>query len=207
MINVANGEYNKVVPRASGEAEQKIQAAEGYALKRVNEAEGDVSRFNAVFAEYLKAPKSPSDASILRRCERSFQNLARRSSSTSRPVRYCRCCNCHRMRKEPSDESTSSFHCCPDRGPAAFFVFSAAYTVSETEQVIITQFGKPVGDPVTEPGCISRSPSSRKSRGSKNASWNGTAAQMRCRPKTRPISWLTPSGAGGSMTPSNTFCV
>ena len=57
MINVANSEYNKVVPRASGEAEQKVQAAEGYALKRVNEAEGDVSRFNAVFAEYLKAPE------------------------------------------------------------------------------------------------------------------------------------------------------
>ena len=57
MINVANGEYNKVVPRASGEAEQKIQAAEGYALKRVNEAEGDVSRFNAVLTEFLKAPE------------------------------------------------------------------------------------------------------------------------------------------------------
>ncbi|GAA4444504.1 FtsH protease activity modulator HflK [Novipirellula rosea] len=57
LINVANGEYNKVVPRASGEAEQKIQAAEGYALKRVNEAEGDVARFNAVMAEYLKAPE------------------------------------------------------------------------------------------------------------------------------------------------------
>ncbi len=57
MINVANGEYNKEVPRASGEAEQKIQAAEGYALKRVNEAEGDVSRFDAVLAEYLKAPE------------------------------------------------------------------------------------------------------------------------------------------------------
>lgn len=57
LINVANGEYNKVVPRASGEAEQKIQAAEGYALKRVNEAEGEVSRFNAVLSEYLKAPE------------------------------------------------------------------------------------------------------------------------------------------------------
>ncbi len=57
MINVANGEYNKVVPRAGGEAEQKIRAAEGYALKRINEAEGDVSRFNAVMAEYLKAPE------------------------------------------------------------------------------------------------------------------------------------------------------
>ena len=57
MVNVANGEYNKEVPRARGEAEQKIQAAEGYATKRVNEAEGDVSRFNAVLAEYLKAPE------------------------------------------------------------------------------------------------------------------------------------------------------
>jgi membrane protease subunit HflK len=57
MINEANGEYNKVVPRASGEANQKIQAAEGYALKRINEAEGDVARFEAVLAEYLKAPE------------------------------------------------------------------------------------------------------------------------------------------------------
>lgn len=57
MINVANGEYNKEVPRARGEAEQKQQAAEGYALKRINEAEGDVSRFNAVFAEFVKAPE------------------------------------------------------------------------------------------------------------------------------------------------------
>ena len=57
MINVANGEYNKVVPRARGEAEQRIQSAEGYALKRVNEAEGDVARFNAILAEYIKAPE------------------------------------------------------------------------------------------------------------------------------------------------------
>jgi membrane protease subunit HflC len=30
--------------------------------------------------------------------------------------------------------------------------FQAAYVVDETEQVIITQFGKPVGSPITEPG-------------------------------------------------------
>jgi membrane protease subunit HflC len=30
--------------------------------------------------------------------------------------------------------------------------FSSAYTIRETEQVIITQFGKPVGDPVFAPG-------------------------------------------------------
>lgn len=57
MINVANGEYNKVIPRARGEADQRLQAAEGYRLKRVNEAEGDVSRFNALLEEYIKAPE------------------------------------------------------------------------------------------------------------------------------------------------------
>ena len=33
-----------------------------------------------------------------------------------------------------------------------FLLGQATYTVSETEQVIITQFGDPVGDPVTSPG-------------------------------------------------------
>lgn len=56
MINVARGEYNKAVPRARGQADQRVQAAEGYAIQRVNEAEGDVHRFNALLAEYLKAP-------------------------------------------------------------------------------------------------------------------------------------------------------
>ena len=56
-INVANGEYNKEVPRASGEADRMIREAEGYATKRINEAEGDVARFNALFAEYQKAPE------------------------------------------------------------------------------------------------------------------------------------------------------
>ena len=33
-----------------------------------------------------------------------------------------------------------------------FLLAQATYTVTETEQVIITQFGDPVGDPVTSPG-------------------------------------------------------
>ena len=31
-------------------------------------------------------------------------------------------------------------------------LYSAAYTIDETEQAVITQFGKAVGDPITEPG-------------------------------------------------------
>ncbi len=56
-INMANGEYNKAVPRAKGIADQKIQEADGYAFKRVNEALGDTERFNALLAEYRKAPE------------------------------------------------------------------------------------------------------------------------------------------------------
>jgi len=35
---------------------------------------------------------------------------------------------------------------------SVFFLASSLYTVDEVEQVIITQFGKPVGEPVTEAG-------------------------------------------------------
>lgn len=56
-INVANGEYNKEIPRARGRAAQTIRAAEGYAQQRINQAEGEVAAFNALLAEYLKAPE------------------------------------------------------------------------------------------------------------------------------------------------------
>jgi membrane protease subunit HflC len=35
---------------------------------------------------------------------------------------------------------------------ALIVINSAAYTVNETEQAVITQFGNPIGDPVTDPG-------------------------------------------------------
>jgi membrane protease subunit HflK len=57
MLNVANGEYNKVIPKAKGEADQMIRGAEGYQFKRVNEAEGDVASFNAMLAQYVKSPE------------------------------------------------------------------------------------------------------------------------------------------------------
>jgi membrane protease subunit HflK len=57
LINEAKRDYNKVIPLAEGEKDQRIREADGYRLKRINEAEGDVARFNALFAEYSKAPE------------------------------------------------------------------------------------------------------------------------------------------------------
>lgn len=57
LINEARRDYNKVIPLALGEKDQRIREADGYRLKRINEAEGDAARFNALFAEYVKAPE------------------------------------------------------------------------------------------------------------------------------------------------------
>lgn len=57
LINEARRDYNKVIPLAKGEKDQRIREADGYRLKRINEAEGDVARFNALLAEYNKAPE------------------------------------------------------------------------------------------------------------------------------------------------------
>jgi len=57
LINEARRDYNKVIPLAEGEKDQRIREADGYRLKRINEAEGDAARFNALYAEYSKAPE------------------------------------------------------------------------------------------------------------------------------------------------------
>jgi len=40
----------------------------------------------------------------------------------------------------------------------AFLVYAAAYTVDETEQVVVTQFGKPMGAPKRDPGLYFKIP-------------------------------------------------
>src|SRR5690606_3617613 len=57
LINQAEAEYNRVIPRARGEAEETIQLAEAFALNRVNRAKGEADRFSSLFSEYQKAPE------------------------------------------------------------------------------------------------------------------------------------------------------
>ena len=49
LINQAEADYNRIIPRARGEAEETIQLAEAYALTRVNGARGEAERFNSIF--------------------------------------------------------------------------------------------------------------------------------------------------------------
>ena len=56
-INVAEREYNRVVPEARGRADQLLSEAEAYSINVVNRSRGDAARFKSVSDEYLKAPE------------------------------------------------------------------------------------------------------------------------------------------------------
>ncbi len=58
--------------------------------------------------------------------------------------------------------------------------FASAYTINETQQVIITQFGKPVGEPITEAGLHFRVPFIQKVHyfDKRILEWDGDANQI-----------------------------
>ena len=67
-----------------------------------------------------------------------------------------------------------------------FFAISAAYTVDETEQVIITQFGKPVGEPIVDAGLHFKIPFIQEvNRLDKRIlDWDGRPSEMPTKDKT-----------------------
>ena len=143
-INEAWAEYNQAVPQAKGEAEQAVRAAEGYALERVNNAEGDAKRFEALYEEYRKAPEVTRKRIYLETMGALLPKLGRKvivddkaqGRAAAPPAR--RGGQGGEAVKTPlagrAARSSPRSSCC-----------SSVYTLSETEQVILTQFGKPVG--------------------------------------------------------------
>jgi len=67
-----------------------------------------------------------------------------------------------------------------------FLAYNAAYMVDETEQVVITQFGKVVGEPITSPGLKFKLPFFQKANiFAKNLlTWNGIPGQVPTQDKT-----------------------
>lgn len=57
LEKLADAYANRVLAAARGEAARVLEVAEGYRARVVNEAEGEASRFQAVLAEYQKAPE------------------------------------------------------------------------------------------------------------------------------------------------------
>jgi len=70
LINQAEAEYNRVIPRARGEAEETVQLAEAYALNRVNRAKGEAERFNSLYEVYIQSPEVTKQRIYLETMER-----------------------------------------------------------------------------------------------------------------------------------------
>lgn len=70
LINQAEAEYNRVIPRARGEGEETVQLAEAYALNRVNRAKGEAERFNSLYEAYIQSPEVTKQRIYLETMER-----------------------------------------------------------------------------------------------------------------------------------------
>ncbi|MEO1151087.1 MAG: FtsH protease activity modulator HflK [Pseudomonadota bacterium] len=57
VINEAERDANRIIPVAEGEAQRILQEAQAYAAEVTNDALGQATRFNEIYAEYLKAPE------------------------------------------------------------------------------------------------------------------------------------------------------
>ncbi|QDH79289.1 FtsH protease activity modulator HflK [Echinicola soli] len=75
LINQAEAEYNRVIPRARGVAQETIELAEAFALNRVNRAEGEADRFNSLFEAYSKAPEVTKQRIYLETMEKVLPKL------------------------------------------------------------------------------------------------------------------------------------
>ncbi|MBI3295091.1 MAG: FtsH protease activity modulator HflK [Deltaproteobacteria bacterium] len=76
-INVAEREYNNVIPEAKGKAEQVIADAGAFAISLVNRAKGDASNFNARLVEYRRAPEVTRKRLYLEAMEEIFSSMER----------------------------------------------------------------------------------------------------------------------------------
>ena len=72
--NVATRYANEVVPRARGEAAQIVRDAEAYRDRVVHEANGEAARFDAIAAEYRRAPRVTRDRIYLETMEQIYRD-------------------------------------------------------------------------------------------------------------------------------------
>ena len=71
-------------------------------------------------------------------------------------------------------------------GALAVVLFLSTFTVNQAEQVIITQFGRPVGDPITSPGLHFKMPFVQQvnSFDKRYLAWDGPMVEMSTKDKT-----------------------
>lgn len=71
-VNNARKYENDIIPKARGEAQAAIENAEAVKKTRILNATGDVAKFNAVYAEYIKNPSVTENRLVLETLEKIY---------------------------------------------------------------------------------------------------------------------------------------
>lgn len=77
-VNNAKSYENENLPKARGEAAKMVEQAKGYAATVIGQAEGDRDRFNAILAEYRKAPAITRERIYIEAMQRVYPSLDKR---------------------------------------------------------------------------------------------------------------------------------
>ena len=165
-INQAQEQANREIPKARGEATRTVTEAEGYAVERVNRANGEATRFRAILAEYQRAPEvtrrrlyleamggilpEAKALYIVDSDQKALLPWLRMESGQTCPAAAGK-------RREESHGRGTAHENALNIGLALVGgrhrrLSGTFYTLEEGEQAVIVQFGRPVGDPVTEAG-------------------------------------------------------
>jgi len=73
----ANTYRNDIIPRARGQAQRILQDAEAYRDRLIANAQGDAARFEALLAEYQKAPRVTRDRLYIEAIEQVYSRSAK----------------------------------------------------------------------------------------------------------------------------------
>ena len=170
--------------------------AEGYALDRVNRSEGDAVRFTAIHDEYRRAPEVTRRRLYLETMQRILPQVGRKlyvdkdTTGVLPLLSLDGVPDAPRSQHDPllPEVASEALHDRPRSSPPSpsiVLLAQSLYTVSETEQVILTQFGEPVGDPVVTPGLHFKLPFIQKSNvfEKRFLEWDGSPNQVPTRDK------------------------
>jgi membrane protease subunit HflK len=77
LVNEAEKERNRVIPRARGEADQIVAEAEAYRSERTNQAKGEAARFTSLLSAYLESPEVTTRRLYLEAIEQVLPNVGK----------------------------------------------------------------------------------------------------------------------------------
>ena len=157
LQNEAQAYANRIIPEARGEAERILQAAQGYRDQVIALAKGEADRFISVYEQYKKAPDVTRQRIFIETMEKVLGDTEKVIVDKAGPgvvpflplSEFTQEANHHPG--GPAMSRTALTFSLVVLGIAALVAYLTLFTVSQTQQALVLEFGRPKRV-ITEPG-------------------------------------------------------